>query len=220
MYELINKVKELNPLVLHYTNNVTITDCANMTLAIGASPLMSFSYEEVEDMVSVASAVVINIGTMNSSYLDLFVKAGKAANKYNKPVVLDVAGKGVDSFDDGSDASEIVKAVAKKLNCTVVASGITDLVSDGEKVYKIFNGTAKLKKITGTGCMSSSLIASFLPCTDKPIEAAFMGTLSMSLSGELADITKPAVGTFKTYLFDNIDTLDVETFEKYAKVEL
>ena len=87
----------------------------------------------------------------------------------------------------------------------------------GEKVYKIFNGTAKLKKITGTGCMSSSLIASFLPCTDKPIEAAFMGTLSMSLSGELADITKPAVGT---YLFDNIDTLDVETFEKYAKVEL
>ena len=68
--------------------------------------------------------------------------------------------------------------------------------------------------------MSSSLIASFLSCTDKPIEAAFMGTLSMSLSGELADITKPAVGTFKTYLFDNIDTLDVETFEKYAKVEL
>ena len=146
MYELINKVKELNPLVLHYTNNVTITDCANMTLAIGASPLMSFSYEEVEDMVSVASAVVINIGTMNSPYLDLFVKAGKAANKFNKPVVLDpvgvfaskarteltnkllnevqftvvrgniseikfiggldVAGKGVDSFDDGSDASD------------------------------------------------------------------------------------------------------------------
>ncbi len=65
--------------------------------------------------------------------------------------------------------------------------------------------------------MSSSLIASFLPCTDKPIEAAFMGTLSMSLSGELADITKPAVGTFKTYLFDNIDTLDVEDFRKICK---
>ena len=80
MYELINKVKELNPLVLHYTNNVTITDCANMTLAIGASPLMSFSYEEVEDMVSVASAVVITIRTMASSYSDLFVKAGKSAN--------------------------------------------------------------------------------------------------------------------------------------------
>ena len=63
-----------------------------MTLAIGASPLMSFSYEEVEDMVSIASAVVINIGTMNSSRLDLFVKAGKAANKYNKPVIFDPVG--------------------------------------------------------------------------------------------------------------------------------
>ncbi len=92
MYELINKVKEVNPLVLHYTNEVTINDCANITLAIGASPLMSYSDEEVEEIVSIASAVVINIGTMNSTRLDLFIKAGKAANKYNKPVVLDPVG--------------------------------------------------------------------------------------------------------------------------------
>ncbi|HBI94109.1 MAG TPA: hydroxyethylthiazole kinase, partial [Terrisporobacter glycolicus] len=163
MYKLLKKVKEINPLVLHYTNNVTITDCANTTLAIGASPLMSFSYEEVDDIVRVASSVVINIGTMNSELLDLYVLAGKTANKYNKPVILDpvgvfatkartdltnrllnevkfdvirgniseiqfiggldVKGKGVDSFDDGSDPSFIVKEVAKKLECVVVASG-------------------------------------------------------------------------------------------------
>ena len=92
MFELINKVKEINPLVLHYTNEVTINDCANITLALGASPLMSYSDEEVEEIVSVASSVVINIGTMNSSRLDLFVKAGKAANKFNKPVILDPVG--------------------------------------------------------------------------------------------------------------------------------
>ena len=92
MFELINKVKEINPLVLHYTNEVTINDCANITLALGASPLMSYSDEEVEEIVSVASSVVINIGTMNSSRLNLFVKAGKAANKFNKPVILDPVG--------------------------------------------------------------------------------------------------------------------------------
>ena len=54
-FELISKVKEKNPLVLHYTNNVTITDCANVTLSIGASPLMSFSYEEVDDIVRTVS---------------------------------------------------------------------------------------------------------------------------------------------------------------------
>ena len=83
MYELIDKVKEINPLVVHYTNEVTINDCANVTLALGASPIMSYSYEEVEEVIGISSAVVINIGTMNSSRLDLFVQAGKAANKYN-----------------------------------------------------------------------------------------------------------------------------------------
>ena len=92
MFNLIDKVKEVNPLVLHYTNNVTITDCANTTLSIGASPLMSFSYEEVEDIVKISNSVVINIGTMNSELLDLYVLAGKAANKYNKPVILDPVG--------------------------------------------------------------------------------------------------------------------------------
>lgn len=259
MFNLINKVKEINPLVLHYTNNVTITDCANTTLAIGASPLMSFSYEEVDDIVKVSSSVVINMGTMNSELLELFVLAGKSANKYNKPVILDpvgvfatkartelvnkllnevkfdvvrgniseiqflggldVNGKGVDSFDDGSDAIEIVREVAKKLECVVVASGKTDLISDGETVYKIQNGSSKLKYITGTGCMSTSLIASFLPCTDKKIEAAVMGTLAMSLSGELADKNNPSIGTYKTLLFDNLFTLNKETLEKYALVE-
>lgn len=260
MFELINKVKELNPLVLHYTNNVTITDCANTTLAIGASPLMSFSYEEVGDIIKVASSVVINIGTMNSDMLDLFVLAGKTANKYNKPVILDpvgvfatkarseltnkllnevkfdvirgniseiqflggldVKGKGVDSFDDGSDLSDIVKVVAKKLECVVVASGKTDVISNGDKVYKIFNGSRKLKYITGTGCMSTSLIGSFLPSTKNKLEAAVIGTLAMSLSGELADKNNPPIGTFKTELFNNMFTLNEEILNKYAKIEV
>lgn len=259
VFDLIDKVKELNPLVLHYTNNVTITDCANITLAIGASPLMSFSYEEVEDIVKVSSSVVINIGTMNSEILDLFILAGKAANKYNKPVILDpvgvfatkdrtkltnkllneikfdvirgniseiqflcgldVNGKGVDSFDDGSDFTEIVEAVAQKLECVVAASGKIDIISDGKTTYKIENGSAKLKLITGTGCMSTSLIGSFLPCTDRVIDAALMGSLSMSLSGELADKENPPIGTYKTLLFDNLFLLNKETFKTYAKVK-
>ena len=92
MFNLLSKVRDVNPLVLHYTNEVTINDCANITLALGASPLMSYSYEELEEIIPLASSVVINIGTMNSSYIDLFLKAGKIANKFNKPVVLDPVG--------------------------------------------------------------------------------------------------------------------------------
>lgn len=259
MFKLIERVKEVNPLVLHYTNYVTINDCANTTLAVGASPLMSSSYEEVEDIVSVCNSVVINIGTMNSGLVDLYVLAGKAANKYNKPVILDpvgvfatkarteltnkllnevkfdvvkgnvaeikfiggfdVNGKGVDSFDDEVDATEIIKKVAKKLECVVVATGKVDIVTDGEELYKVENGDEKLKSITGTGCMTASLIGSYLPCSENKLEAATMGVLTMSLSGELANKQNPPIGTFRVNLMNEIYELNTEKLEKYSRLQ-
>ena len=269
MFELINKVKEINPLVLHYTNEVTINDCANITLALGASPLMSYSNEEVEEVVSIASSVVINIGTMNSSRLDLFVKAGKAANKFNKPVILDpvgvfatktrtdftnkllneikfdvvkgnvaeikfiggldVRGQGVDSFDDGEDISEVIKKVAKKLGCIVVATGKIDFISDGNTVIKIFNGTSKLKSVTGTGCMTGSLIGSYLGAYNnlegrerdnfKKVEAVAMGVLTMAVSGELADKDNISIGTFKEELMNNVYEMNIDKLKEYGRIE-
>ena len=269
MLELINKVKAINPLVLHYTNEVTINDCANITLALGASPLMSYSNEEVEEIVSIASSVVINIGTMNSNRLDLFLQAGKAANKFNKPVILDpvgvfatktrtdftnkllneikfdvvkgniaeikfiggldVRGKGVDSFDDGEDISEVIKKVAKKLNCIVVATGKVDFISDGEDVIKIFNGTSKLKSVTGTGCMTGSLIGSYLGAYNglqdrerenfKKIEAVAMGVLTMGVSGELADKNNIAIGSFKEELMNNVYEMSSNKLKEYGRIE-
>ncbi|HBF6840728.1 TPA: hydroxyethylthiazole kinase [Clostridioides difficile] len=259
MYNLIKDVKKLNPLVIHYTNNVTINDCANVTLAVGASPLMSFSYEEVEEMVSVANSVVINIGTMNSNMLDLFLLAGKAANKYNKPVVLDpvgvfaskaraeltsrllnevkfsvvkgnvseikfiggfnVRGKGVDSFDEEEDSTEIIRKIAEKLECVVVATGKIDIITNGKGTYKINNGTDKLKGITGTGCMTASLIASFMAVTENILEAATMGVLTMSLSGELANLNNPTIGTFKENLMNAIYQMDIDTLSKNSNIE-
>ena len=259
MFELINEVKKVNPLVLHYTNEVTINDCANITLAIGASPLMSYSYEEVEEIVSIASSVVINIGTMNSALLELFVKAGKAANKFGKPVILDpvgvfatktradftnrllnevnftvikgnaaeikfiggfdVKGQGVDSFDDGEDLDEVVKKVSNKLNSVIVATGKVDSITDGHTIIKIDNGSFRLKSITGTGCMSASLIGSFLGATTNYLEAAAMGILSMSLAGELADSDDINIGSYKVKLMDTVYSLTEEVYAEYSRVE-
>ncbi|MGL5329841.1 MAG: hydroxyethylthiazole kinase [Peptostreptococcaceae bacterium] len=259
MYKLLDEVKSKNPLVLHYTNEVTINDCANITLAIGASPLMSYSYEEVEEIVQMASSIVINIGTMNSYNLDLFIKAGKACNKYNKPVILDpvgvfatktrsdftnkmlnevkftaikgnvaeikyiggfdVNGNGVDSFDDEENINDIIKVIAKKLGTIIIATGKVDTVSDGNNIYKIHNGTMKLKSITGTGCMTASLVGSFLGVSDDKLSACVMGVISMSLGGELADTNNIGIGSFKVNLMDNIYKLNEETLQSYAKVE-
>ena len=260
MFNLIQEVKKVNPLVLHYTNEVTINDCANITLAIGASPLMSYSIEEVEEIVSIASSVVINIGTMNSSNLELFIKAGKACNKYNKPVILDpvgvfatktrsdftnellnevkfdvvkgnvaeikyiggfdVNGQGVDSFDDEEEIDEIIKVISKKLGSIIVATGKVDTISDGEQIIKIDNGDIKLKSITGTGCMTASLIGSFVGGCENKLQATAMGVLSMSLSGELANRENPSIGSFKVKLMDSVYELSEDIYTKYAKVEV
>ncbi|MDU5110114.1 MAG: hydroxyethylthiazole kinase [Clostridium sp.] len=258
MFELIEKVKEVNPLVLHYTNEVTINDCANITLAIGASPLMSYSYEELEEIVSKASSVVINIGTMKSANLDLFLQAGKMANKYNKPVVLDPVGvfateerkkltdklinevnfnvikgniaeikfiggyegngQGVDAKESYEDISNIIKEIAKKMKTIIVATGKIDFISDGGKIIKIENGSELLKKVTGTGCMIGSLIASFLGAEGINIEAVSMGVLSMGVAGELASKNCKGIGSFKAELMNNIFNLDSKKLEEVAKI--
>ena len=71
MKDMISDIKNKKPLVHHITNYVTVNDCANVTLAIGGAPVMADAIEEVEDMVGIASALVINIGTLNLSLIHI-----------------------------------------------------------------------------------------------------------------------------------------------------
>ena len=67
MFELIHKMK---PLVHHITNWVTIYDCANITRAFGGLPVMAHAREESGDMAGLASALVLNIGTLTPELVD------------------------------------------------------------------------------------------------------------------------------------------------------
>jgi len=67
---------------------------ANALLAIGASPVMAHAVEEVEEMVGIASALVINIGTLSSHWIDAMFKAARAAKAAGKPFILDPVGAG------------------------------------------------------------------------------------------------------------------------------
>ena len=91
---LLDVIREKNPLIHNITNYVTVNDCANAILAIGGSPVMADDINEVEDIVSLSSALIINIGTLNQRTIDSMIKAGKKANELKKPVVLDPVGAG------------------------------------------------------------------------------------------------------------------------------
>ena len=91
---LLGRVRSTRPLIHHITNTVTINDCANATLAIGAAPVMAGAIEEVAEMAGIAGALVLNIGTLTPAQVDAMVAAGKAANTRGIPVILDPVGVG------------------------------------------------------------------------------------------------------------------------------
>ncbi|KAF5326278.1 hypothetical protein D9611_000486 [Ephemerocybe angulata] len=190
--ELIGKTRDISPLVHQITNNVVATQSANVTLAVGASPIMATEPEEMEDLSKICGALLVNIGTMRADGLEGMRLAGRYANKYRKPIVFDPVGvglldlwqvgvikgnagelaalagtsevlsRGVDSVGSGfKDPVSFVQNLAKRERCVVVLTGPTDYISDGTNVAVLQNGDNFLGKITGSGCILGSIIASY-----------------------------------------------------------
>ena len=90
--KLMQQVKEKEPLVQCITNFVTVNDCANILLSIGATPTMAMDCREVEEAVAKVSALVCNMGAIE--HLESMLLAGKEANRLHIPVVLDPVGAG------------------------------------------------------------------------------------------------------------------------------
>ncbi len=261
------KVRETNPIVHCITNYVTANDCANIILANGGSPVMADEPDEVEDVVELASCLVINIGTLNSSRLEAMIRAGKRANQKNIPVILDPVGAGASAFRKdalrqllenirfsviranlsemkvlndfaattyGIDAKiddvisreildEVVRLAQRlstRYECTIAISGAVDLISDGNTTYLVYNGVEWMSRITGTGCMLTSLIGSFVGLQDNVIEAVLTGFVMMGLAGELGyqkSLTKSeGYSSMKMYLLDFIAVMDDSHLDNHA----
>ena len=90
----LNTVREHKPLVLNITNYVVMNNTANGLLALGASPIMAHSRGELAEMMVFSGALVVNIGTLDSVWVERMLFAVEQANKQGKPVVLDPVGCG------------------------------------------------------------------------------------------------------------------------------
>lgn len=95
---MLAKINQAKPLVHCMTNYVVANFTANGLLAIGASPVMADEVEEVADMVSIAGALLLNIGTVNTRTAEAMLVAGKKANECGVPVVLDPVGVGATPY--------------------------------------------------------------------------------------------------------------------------
>ncbi len=264
--KLLDEIRNKKPLVHNITNYVTVNDCANILLALGASPIMADDIKEAADITKISSALVINIGTLNERTIESMIASGKKANELNIPVVFDPVGAGASEFRNattkriidkvkisvlrgnmseikfiaglqattkGVDASEadtkggsdeginVAKNLANRLNCTVAITGVIDIISDGERVAVLKNGTKMLSNVTGTGCMTSALVGAYCGAGSDYLIAAVSGIISMGIAGEIAFEKAGNIGTgsFHIAIIDEISNLNTEIIKKMAKIK-
>ncbi len=259
--ENLGRVRGEKPLVHNITNYVVMNYTANALLACGASPVMAHAVEEVEEMVSLAKALVLNIGTLSLPWIEAMRRAGKRANELKVPVILDPVGagatrlrtvsakqlieylsinvirgnaseilslteeesgvvtKGVDSAHTVDQVTERAMTLAKELRTTLAITGAVDLVTDGERVFRVMNGHAMMGTVTGTGCTATAIIGAFLAVCPNPMEAAATGLSYFGLAGERAAARASAPGTFQISLLDALYEMREEDLMAGAKIQ-
>ncbi len=141
------------PLVHNITNYVVMDVSANALLAIGASPVMAHALEEVEEMVGLADALVLNIGTLSSRWVDAMLAAGRAARGRGIPIVLDPVGAGATRYrtetalrilEDARPA--VVRGNASEILSLVRAGGATKGVDSSRGVEEACEAALSLAR--------------------------------------------------------------------------
>ena len=268
--KLLGNVRGKEPLVQCITNFVTVNDCANILLAIGATPTMAMDIREVEESVSRVSALVCNMGAIE--HTESMILAGKKANTLQIPVVLDPVGAGgttlrretikrllqevqftsirgnaseikaiagVQSLGRGVDVSKedavsenslqgdilIFESLARKLQCVIAVSGEIDVITDGIHTMLIRNGCKMMARITGSGCMVTTLIGAFCGANkESAFKATSLAMGIMGIAGEIADEkrkkNKTGNATFRNDLIDSIFNITVEEIEEKLNYEV
>ncbi|MBB1062714.1 hydroxyethylthiazole kinase [Limosilactobacillus fastidiosus] len=244
---LSEQVRQQNPVVLTITNAVTPAKVADALSAIGASPIMSLAPQEANEMVTLANAITINLGTINKEQVEEITTVLKE-NRDQKPVVLDPVAVGASQYrltvtknllqnyqftvirgnageiaalanvnwsshgiDGGSGQAnihKIAKKVAQTYHCTVVLTGNTDIVTDGNNEFINHLSTNYFITNVGSGDMLSSITAAYLSVSDSPYLAACTATKFFTAAGVKAAREATGFGQWQVKLMDELTTLD------------
>lgn len=255
----LNKLRAKKPLIHNITNYVVMNYTANALLACGASPVMAHAAEEVEEMVSLAGALVLNIGTLTPQWVEAMLSAGKKANALKVPIVLDPVGsgatrlrtesanrlarelsiqvvrgnasevlslakeeartKGVDSVHTVEEAEGAAITLARELKTTLAITGKVDLITDGKRILKVYNGHALMGMVTGTGCTATVMIGAFLAVDPDPVEAATTALAYFGLAGEMAAAQTTSPGSYQIALLDALFSIGEKELLNGAKIE-
>lgn len=197
---------------------------ANALLAVGATPLMSFCPEEMDEIVSKCDALLVNIGCLDRQQIEAMHIAVDAARRYGKPWVLDPVGAGFTELRTQTcrdlisvnppviirgNRRELIdennaRRLARETGGAVVISGEVDFLTDGRKDLAVHFGDKIMTQVTAMGCVANAVCASFAARMDNPLEAAFQAMTLVGKAGENAAKTCRGTGSFKTEFIDEL----------------
>lgn len=260
--ELLGKVQQHKPLVHNMTNVVVTNFTANGLYALGASPVMAYSPDEVADMAKIAGALVLNIGTLSRELVDAMIIAGRSANAHGVPVLLDPVGAGATTFRTESalrilkevqislvrgNAAEVAHLVgesreikgvdgggcageshvklairaAQGLRTTVVITGVEDVITDGTTVRVISGGHELLTKVTGAGCLLTSVLGAFAAIEpDLMLSGAAGLAFYGAAAARAAELTSDVgPGSFQVALLDELAKLHPGSLSGYSVIQ-
>jgi hydroxyethylthiazole kinase len=140
-------------------------------------------------------------------------------------------GSGVDVSDldeineeNLSAAISMAADLAEKLGTVIAISGKIDVISDGRKTCVLRGGCATMARITGSGCMLTSLIGAFCGAWDDPFMATCAAMVAMGISGEIAEEKRLRNGTgnatFRNDLIDAMFNLTEEQLKQGVHYEI
>jgi hydroxyethylthiazole kinase len=170
-------------------------------VAVGATRLRR---KLIEDLLSSGTPTIVR-----GNLAEISVLAG-----------LEWGGKGVDSRLELGLPGEIVRAAAQKIGSVVVGTGKIDYASDGKRLISIANGHPFMTRVTGMGCVATSIIAAFLPVQPIALVAAVHAMAFIDIAGELAaeHSLNEGAGTFRVSFLDSFDKLGPRYLEAKMKV--
>ena len=157
--DLHQQIKNQSPLIHNITNYVVMNSSANILLACGASPVMAHSSYEVEEMASIANALVLNIGTLDKDLVQSMIKAGKKANELKIPVILDPVGSGATKL-----RTESAREILDSVDVSVLRGNASEIFSISMKDIKTRGVDSSISELTKEKIEASKEIAEKTGC--------------------------------------------------------
>lgn len=122
--QALELIRSNAPLVHNITNYVVMNNTANALLAVGASPVMAHAIEEVEDIVTISSSLVINMGTLSEKWVESMLLATQKAKQTNTPYVFDPVGVGASKY-----RTAIAQKIIKSATPAVIRGNASEIMA-------------------------------------------------------------------------------------------